>query len=604
MEPTLASLTLDPARVTLTSADGSRPSQRFVLIGVRSDGTSAPIEGASFAFDSGIGTFDPMQGTLTANGRVGGEVELVAVAGSLSTAAQVRVDLLTTILDRGTSSAAPSLFATSIIDPDRAAAIAYPLDGAVMPRNLPPPLIQWTGGEAGDVLRVRLEAEHVRVTAYVTHSGSSFQDAYRLPIEAWRRVTLTARAVELAVDRFDRIAREAITGSPVRLRFAEAALEGSIYYREVDTARMMRIDLAGGSRTAFVEPPLGCLGCHSVSADGRYLAGRLGTVEEMGGVFDLTEDLTTTTAVAVFSVSERWWYSTFSPDGRRLLITTDELGAGGSALLDARTGERVEPTAGALPQGLVSHPTWAPDGSAIAFLANLDTWGGYNTTGDLFVLPSEGDDRFGVLELLVAGSSVAGDGAAITYPSWSPDSEHLAFAHGTSGLSGTGTSAVYLVGRRGGEVIALGRASVGGAFQPRFAPAAQGGYFWLCTLSRRAYGNAKAGTAATLRQHIWVSAIRSDPVPGEDPSEVGYWLPGQDLASPAIAAFWARRACRNEGEPCEGDGQCCSSDCSGTCAPPGPPGAIGAPCRENADCLDARLCIDGTCGGIGATESR
>ena len=39
---------------------------------------------------------------------------------------------------------------------------------------------------------------------------------------------------------------------------------------------------------------------------------------------------------------------------------------------------------------------------------------------------------------------------------------------------------------------------------------------------------------------IWVTAIKKDALPGEDPSSVAYWVPGQSTASRNISAYWRR----------------------------------------------------------------
>jgi hypothetical protein len=200
-------------------------------------------------------------------------------------------------------------------------------------------------------------------------------------------------------------------------------------------------------------------------------------------------------------------------------------------------------------------------------------------------------------------------GAAANYPTWSPDSGVIVFAHGNSSRSETGWSALYLMKRDGSGLVRLDNASGGPggiySYQPRFSPFSQDGYFWLSHLSRRDYGNSEAGTRGTLRQQIWVSAIKVNPASGEDPSEVPFWLPGQNTQSLNISAYWAPRACRGDGEGCGVDAECCSRDCDpdemggNVCSPiSGRCSGLGEPCANHEQCCDQVLCIDGTCGGI------
>jgi hypothetical protein len=129
-------------------------------------------------------------------------------------------------------------------------------------------------------------------------------------------------------------------------------------------------------------------------------------------------------------------------------------------------------------------------------------------------------------------------------------------------------------------------------------------YFWLAFYSRRPYGNERAGTRGTGRRQLWVTAIRSGS-PGGDPSSVPYWLPGQNVATDNMAAYWAPQACRANGEVCTVSSECCSGMCLRdpmdpsrfTCQPP-PPAMCrreGASCGGSADCCSGLMCVGNVC---------
>ncbi|HET6610600.1 MAG TPA: hypothetical protein VFG83_01360, partial [Kofleriaceae bacterium] len=61
---------------------------------------------------------------------------------------------------------------------------------------------------------------------------------------------------------------------------------------------------------------------------------------------------------------------------------------------------------------------------------------------------------------------------------------------------------------------------------------------WLLFYTIRDYGNAQAGTKGAQRRQMWVTAIDATPEPGQDPSHVPYWLPGQDVATQNMSGFW------------------------------------------------------------------
>ncbi len=142
------------------------------------------------------------------------------------------------------------------------------------------------------------------------------------------------------------------------------------------------------------------------------------------------------------------------------------------------------------------------------------------------------------------------------------------------------------------------------SFQPHFSPFRAGGFYWVSFLSRRDYGNAQVGTRGTGRQQIWVAAISEDIQASGDPSQVGYWLPGQSTTSQNISAYWAPRPCRSEGTSCAVGSECCSGDCRAgdgglVCSPPPPERCrrSGETCGGTGDCCpgEGLVCSQNVC---------
>jgi hypothetical protein len=157
--------------------------------------------------------------------------------------------------------------------------------------------------------------------------------------------------------------------------------------------------------------------------------------------------------------------------------------------------------------------------------------------------------------------------------------------------------------RDGSNVVRLDHANGGpmtdDTFQPNFSPFETEEYFWLSFLTKRAYGNDSVGTRGEERQQIWVSAIAKDPQPGQDPSRPAYWLPGQSTDSNNISAFWAPRACRDNGKSCTVGSECCSGECVEdadgqlTCSPPETMcRKLGETCSSDADCCEASYAVE------------
>jgi len=626
----LVSIAIDPPSAMLTSINGSKPEQPFKVIGTYTDGAMKPITNATFTLDTlQLGGVGQTTGIFASNGLVGGQGAVTATvmdgAGSVSAKASITVKIEISSFGAGVPADADTRFTgTVLMDPVRAARILYPLEGALMPQNVYPADIQWLDGAVGDIFRIVLQKPNAKATAYVLHFGAGFKNDWLVDSQTWRSFAQTDpdASMTIAVDRWIAASGETIgADKPVSMKFARAALTGSVYYWDIDALRIKRIDDGAGSATAFMPTPPSspasgenCVGCHSVSNSGRYMAGRLGGGDNIGALFDLTQDLTTAPAPTLYpltSSSIRWWFSSWSPDDTRMVVSTDEGVTRQMLIYDPFLGINV-PVQGTLPSN-TTHPAWSPDGKSIAYVANPEFWGGAYTTGDIAVLPVLGADNFGPGKTILPGAALANEtpgGLANCYPTWTPDSKRLAIAHGTGSRSDWPDgrqSALYIMNADGSDVVRLTTATGGPTstedFQPRFSPFDSGGYYWLSYLSRRDYGNNFAGTRGSHRQQIWVTAIKKDSVPGEDPSAVSYWLPGQATTSKNISAFWAPRACRVDGDSCAVNSECCGGDCrqdgngNFVCTPPPPEACrqLNETCTTSADCCDGRECVNKVC---------
>lgn len=627
----LVSIRVDPPAATLVSKNGSRPEQAFRVIGSYDDGTTQALDGASFTLDVlASGAIDERSGVFTANGIIGGAAAVtatlpVAEGEPLSAAATIDVAIEHTLVGPGAPSNAQIHFTGALVsDTARAAQIVYPLDGAVMPQNVFPADIQWLNGLPRDLFLVTLQKPHITVKSYVRHWGSGFENDWVVDTQAWRSLAQTDpdEPMTIHVDRWEAASGQAIASrGAVSMTFVKAALTGSVYYWDIDAGRIKRIDGGTGTAVSFMPTPPAsptsgenCVGCHSVSTSGRYMAGRLGGSDNIGAIFDLTLDLTGDPSPTVYplnSSSIRWWSSSWNPEDTRLVVSTDESGSRAMNIYDPFTGREV-PVQGSLPRQ-IAQPVWSPDGLSIAYVSSVNEWGGAFTSGNISVLPVLGADIVGIPRVIHQGTSLAvgtPGGDADSYPTWTPDSQRIAFAHGTGARSDAPDgrfSALYIMNANGADVVRLDAACGGPGslddFQSRFSPFDSGGYFWLSFLSRRDYGNGAAGTRGTSRQQIWVTGIKKTAAPGEDPSAVAFWLPGQSTSSKNISAFWAPRPCREDGESCSVGSECCGGDCRPNtdgelvCTPPPPERCrqLNETCSTSADCCDGRSCVNNVC---------
>ncbi len=613
----LVSIAIEPAMVELLSVDGSKPEQAFTVIGTYSDGTTGPALAPSFSIDVvAMGTVDSASGNFVANGVIAGNAVIVAeISGVAPAMANLRVKIEKTDIGPGLTGDPAVLFGgTPLVDPLRAAEIVYPLNGVVMPQNVYPPDVQWLRGDIGDIYRIRFTKPSLTVTKYLIHTGAGFGNHWQIDTDSWRSIAQSDPDANgtLQVDRWQAATGNVISSPTIGMLIAAAAVSGTVYYWDVEEGRVVQIDDGTNVPIEFMPTPQqGCIGCHSVSRSGRYMAGRLGGGQNVGAVYDLTQDLSVAEPPTVFPITNafQWWFSSWNADDTQLVVSDLESnGNGVMKFFDPNTGVQI-PMTGTLPTG-ITQPSWSPDGNTIAYVSQVDNWGGRMTTGNISVVDMSVANTVGPAQLIHTGSDLSGDvpgGTSDNYPTWTPDSAKVAFGHGTSARSEDGVSALYMMNPDGTEVSRLNNA-VGGAlandnFQPRFSPFQSGGYYWLSFLSRRNYGNSEVGTSGAGLQQIWVSAVKVGSLPGEDPSSVPYWLPGQRTSSRNIAAYWAPRACRGDGEECTVGTQCCSNDCRPNengdfvCTPPDPDicNSANLSCETDADCCEGLSCSNDIC---------
>ena len=556
----LSSIEVQPADATIAIDNGTGNAPiGYTAIGHYANGTTAPIADAVFALDDVGQRIGALSGTqFTASGGAAGTGHVTATSQGKSGSTGVTVTVHKVTLGPGVPPDAPGKLGGTAAPGALSPQIDYPLDGALMPQSVNSPDLQWEGTAAmGDLFHVKLVAGGATVEAIVSYDATFTWD-WRPSAADWSLLTMSAGGapVTVTVDHWD--AASGLQGSnPVKVAIAAAEVRGAIYYWDLSEGKMQRLD-DSGRNLAIPNPPANpsdatnhCVACHTISRDGRYLAGELWGGGLSGAVFDLSNPNVIMGNPAPTMAPVNTYtslFATFNPDATRLVINNGT----SLALIDPFTGMAVPVNGTPLPTANAAHPTWSPDGTLIAYVKDTDgTWAVDYTTGNLATIAVTPGDTFGAPTTIVPQASDPMLKAP-SWPSFTPDSQWIAYAAGTNsrGRNAVGSppvetvypGALFLVGRAGGTPVRLDNACSAqlDCYLPCFSPYDSGGYLWLVFYSVRDYGNAQAGTKGTQRRQMWVTAIdKSKLGTGADPSSVPYWLPEQDAKTDNMSAFWA-----------------------------------------------------------------
>lgn len=595
---------IQPANVALTVENGQIPTQAFKAILNGADVTPS----VTWSYDRpDVG--DIQAGSIfLPTGTIGGAGTLTAKLQAAEGSTTVSVTIKKVVNTAGLTPEDMAKF-DAPSGPDPALSLLYPYDGTVFPLAVLAPEVQWNGGQAGDLYRLRLVEKYYEYTEYFTTSPPSRHTIAQADWDAFGSSGAGAKSDPVTVTLARSSGGVVYEAKQQTWHIAQGRLKGSVYYWELPDAcggnsngRILRIKPDSPTPDEFFTPG-GCWGCHTVSRDGKKMAAEFNEGNGPLYTLDLSANPVVYGDINPGKPVGNFIFSAFNDKGDKLLANDNTASNPSQATLkivDAVNATILNPNAMGTGCG---EPAWSPDGTKIAGICGLSGGGWvFDASSGGLAVADVAPDGFTVTNVQTIVPQAGGPGRP-AYPSFSPGGEWIAFGRPTSGSRSTGNGTLWIVAPDGTGLKKLAIASSDDrSFNPVFAPLRAGGYFWLVFITRRDYGNTLVGAN---RQQLWITAV-DDPPTADDPSHPPFYMRGQENCGKSENAYYALDPCKEIGQDCTSGIDCCNGQCikdpttgKYVCGEPPPPGECvqdGNACETKADCCNpAADCVDGFC---------
>lgn len=417
------------------------------------------------------------------------------------------VKIATVLLRGDEASAAARYFAP---DPGlKPVEIQHPIEGAVLPRNMSPPVLSWNTNTAGN----GQWAAALKTTGG-TWVFTNLQSGQFLPAADWERIRQSAGSnwVQLAIVSSDSNSPTRLARGMVQFRFDPEPVATPLFFREVNLPFIeavkdpSKIRWRFGSIDTGKPPPIilehmpVCGNCHSFSRDGGTLAMDVDYANSKGSyiITRTGKEMTLATSDIItwddFRREEGkqtfGLLSQISPDGRYALSTVQDRSVfvprpelafsqlffplrGILASYDRDTKQFAALPGADDPAYVQSNPTWSPDGQTVVFARNRagDLKNARNQ-GAILLSPEECQEflkdgkefRFDLYRLPfnqgkggkaepIAGASR--NGRSNYFPKYSPDGRWIVFCQASNYMLLQPDSELFIIPAAGGEARRL-----------------------------------------------------------------------------------------------------------------------------------------------------
>ncbi len=625
----VTAIAINPSTATLITNNGGSGNTQFTVTATNSDGTTTtPFTNVVWTADhSAIGSID-QTGTFTANGTLGGTVNVTASFGSLTAKATLVVGIKY-VQNPGN---VPTSIQTSLqnaTQPDPNAKWAYPYDLTVFPRGINQSTFMWTGANPTDLYYIQVKAPTFELESFAS-APNLYWDFTQT---AWYQfLNSTSGPAEVKVSRWDGAQAWLLTDEHIIV--ADGSMRGTIYYaayyqqQGTEIGKVVRIKPGAVAFDDFLDAGTTCTSCHTVSANGGTIVYNEGNwPPELSNTLDLQSNTTVFSGFKNTNAdagASQWAMAGLSADGKTITENFAPLRGPIGVQVGAFDPTTGTPQSGSGISKQLWMPTFSPDNLLLAY---VDA-----TTSDLRAYDWDPVNHVASNDRLIVPSSANASLPQIQYPTISPDHQWIVYQRGPSlgSLGVSGDIYVASVTNPGAEQQLAALDGVGYPFaygsrdqnldyEPTFAPVAAGGYFWIAFHSRRTYGNKLVNPAYVSPgvgvKQLWVAAFDQSPTPGKDPSHPPFYLGGQSTTALNTRGYWALPPCEPDGQQCQTGTDCCGGYCDGISdagvdgGDGGPVSVCGQPtggscsqngdkCTKTADCCNAPTgvtCINGVC---------
>jgi hypothetical protein len=592
----LESIAVSPATQDVTLDGVSSPQLSFTVVGTFADGSTDDIGVSSLAWtatrDDDTPPGDVSAGVFTPNPQAGGVVTITATDTCVSDSATVNL-FLDVVIGAPNDPNDWTGNSTTMGGPE----IVYPSDQTRFPRNIYRTLFQWYS-QGMTEFRLTFEGPGSKVVIYtdgvhgLCSAANPVAGCWEVDEATWNFIASSnaGSTASWLVEALDTSVMPAQirASAPIELGFSKEDVEGAIFYWSTTSAGIRRgrisqpepEDYIVGkpNGTTYGSDEVGCVACHTVSRDGKYMVAPVKS-DETGSlwVMEVTADAPPNPLVTDVADTRGHGFATISPDNANVVVSFKK---DYMWMVDRATGAFIEqlPTDGAAFAG-GTQPDWSPDNTQLVFATGQ---GDGPDDASLALVPWDGQ-TWGQPSIMLAPPM----GKTNLFPMFDFAGEWVAFAQADKGGHGEVSFQLWMVAPTGQNPVELINANrvtsnkmTAGQYQnsqPTWAP--PGDYDWIAFNSKREYGVVKPEGD----QQIWIAAVSTDKAAnGQDPSYPAFRVPFQGLDEDNHRAFWTLDVGQGGG--------------GGTGGSPGTPCTdiltIGEVCDPNMDCCETNSYCD------------